>query len=79
MKVYHVEQVCNIEVMKCKVVFYHLVAIIFWKSHGKSIQDVDCKCFQDIQIDNLLLNMDFLIFPSLYGDITAKFGCWISG
>jgi hypothetical protein len=31
MKVYHVEQVCNIEVMKCKVVFYHLVAINFLK------------------------------------------------
>ncbi len=31
MKVYHVEQVCNIEVMKCKVVFYHLVAISFLK------------------------------------------------
>jgi hypothetical protein len=31
MKVYHVEQVCNIEVLKCKVVFYHLVAISFLK------------------------------------------------
>lgn len=39
MKVYHMEQVCNIEVMKCKVVFYHLVATsllnITWQIYSR--------------------------------------------